>query len=54
MICVQGIDCRYSLEPALKFMFWNKNEKKNPCTPQLYDIKVGFKSNSLGSMLPNL
>ena len=49
----QNIDCRYSLEPPRRggsneypqFMFLSRNKKTNvqPCKPQSYHIKVGFK-----------
>ena len=52
-IFAQNIDCGYSLEPPRQgssnkypqSMFSSKNKKNNvdPCKPQFYYIKVGFK-----------
>ena len=52
-ISAKNIDCRYSLEPPrwggsneyLQSMFLSRNKKTNvnPCKPQFYYIKVGFK-----------
>ena len=53
-ISAQNIDCEYSLEPPRRggseypqSMFLKENKKKknnvDPCKPQFYYIKVGFK-----------
>ena len=52
-IFVQNKDCGYSLEPPHRCdsneypqsMFLSRNKKNNvdPCKPQFYHIKVGFK-----------
>ena len=52
-ISAQDIDCGYSWEPPRRggsneyplSMFLSKNKKNNvnPCKPQFYYIKVGFK-----------
>ena len=52
-IAAQNIDCGYSLEPPHRgdyneypqsmFLSRNKKNNVNPCKPQFYYIKVGFK-----------
>ena len=52
-ISAQNIDCGYLLEPPRRggsneypqSMFLSRNNKNNvnPCKPQFYHIKVGFK-----------
>ena len=52
-ISAQNTDCEYSLEPPRRggsneypqSMFLSRNKKNNvdPCKPQFYYIKVGFK-----------
>ena len=52
-ISAQNIDCGYSLEPPRQggsneypqsmFLSRNKKNNVNPCKPQFYYIKVGFK-----------
>ena len=50
LIFAQNIDCGYTIEPPRRggsneypqCMFWIKN-KVYPCTPQFFNIKVGFK-----------
>ena len=52
-ISAQNIDCGYSLErprrgasneyPQSMFLSRNKKNNVNPCKPQFYYIKVGFK-----------
>ena len=52
-ISAQNIDCGYSLEPLRQggsneypqsmFLSRNKKNNVNPCKPQFYCIKVGFK-----------
>ena len=53
LISAQNIDCRYSLEPPRwggsneypQSMSLSRNKKNNvnPCKPQFYYTKVGFK-----------
>ena len=52
-ISAQNIDCGYMLEPPRRggsnaypqamFLSRNKKSNVNPCKPQVYCIKVGFK-----------
>ena len=52
-ISAQSIDCGYSIEPPRRgganeypqsmFLSKNKNNNVDPCKPQFYYIKVGFK-----------
>ena len=52
-ISAQNIDCGYSLEalhrggsneyPQSMFLSTNKKNNENPCKPQFYYIKMGFK-----------
>ena len=57
LISAQNIDCGYSLEPPHRggsneysqSMFSSRNKKNNvdPCKPQFYYIKVGFKGDRI-------